>query len=441
MDYIANVENSEIDVSGIRTVLVQGDSSYPIIRFVLDPSLTGLSWRVRGTYTGTNIAVLSPEITPTESASAVTLDWSVSSDFTTYDGDMQLVLVGANDLGTTVVKALAEITIQKDWSIGTMQTVTLNLFEQLMAQASEAISHYPQIGDNGNWFVWDVDSGAFVDTGETALGDPTQWYTGASITGVDATPTAFPLSGISMTRLGDMYLNETTANVYRCTLAGDAATALWSYRANIKGADAVITDGSITNAKLANMANNTIKGNVSGSSAAPSDLSVAQVRGIIIEGTTAVDAIADGDKFIIEDDSASAGSKTKHILWSEVLSAIYPVGAIYMSVASTSPATLFGGTWAAWGAGRVPVGIDAGQTEFDTVEETGGAKTHTLAIGEIPSHSHGEVFGNGPGSANVAQIAPLGIFGSETTTTSIGGGGAHNNLQPYITCYMWKRTA
>lgn len=69
-----------------------------------------------------------------------------------------------------------------------MQTVTLNLFEQLMAQASEAISHYPQIGDNGNWFVWDVDSGAFVDTGETALGDPTQWYTGTSITGVEAQP-------------------------------------------------------------------------------------------------------------------------------------------------------------------------------------------------------------------------------------------------------------
>jgi hypothetical protein len=160
--HIANVENSEIDVSGIRTVLVQGDSSYPIIRFVLDPSLTGLSWRVRGTYTDTNIAVLSSEITAVESETEITLDWSVSSDFTTYDGDMQLVLVGSNDLGTTVVKALAEITIQKDWSIGTMQTVTLNLFEQLMAQAWDVVSGaisthntdagaHPSLIQNKNW--------------------------------------------------------------------------------------------------------------------------------------------------------------------------------------------------------------------------------------------------------------------------------------------------
>ena len=140
MDYIANVENSEIDVSGIRTVLVQGDSSYPIIRFVLDPSLTGLSWRVRGTYLDTLIPVLSPEIIPVESESSVILDWSVSSDFTTYFGNMQLVVVGANDSGTVITKALGEVTIQRDYSIGTMAEITLNLFEQLFAQTEGAIS-------------------------------------------------------------------------------------------------------------------------------------------------------------------------------------------------------------------------------------------------------------------------------------------------------------
>ncbi|NCC05238.1 MAG: hypothetical protein EOM37_14665 [Proteobacteria bacterium] len=231
MDYIANVENSEIDVSGIRTVLVQGDSSYPVIRFVLDPSLTGFKWNVRGTYIDSNIAVISSLLVPVETETSVTLDWSVSSDFTTYDGDMQLVLVGANDLGTTVVKALAEITIQKDWSIGTMQTVTLNLFEQLMAQANTAISKYPTV-TNGNWYVWNVTAEEYQDTGVAAS---SQWKSGTGITGTSTTPTAFPSSGITMSNVGDMYLNASTNNTYRCTVSGAAAVALWVYVSNITG--------------------------------------------------------------------------------------------------------------------------------------------------------------------------------------------------------------
>ena len=117
MDYIANVENSEIDVSGIRTVLVQGDSTYPHIQFVLDASLSGLSWRVRGFYRDFNIAILSDEITPTETETEVTVDWYVSTDFTTYYGEMQLVLVGTDALGETVVKALGNVLIGRDFSI------------------------------------------------------------------------------------------------------------------------------------------------------------------------------------------------------------------------------------------------------------------------------------------------------------------------------------
>lgn len=58
----------------------------------------------------------------------------------------------------------------------------------------------------------------------------------------------------------------------------------------------------------------------------------------------------------------------------EILDIIYQVGSIYMSVNSTNPTNLFGGTWVAWGAGRVPVGIDTSQTEFASVEKTGGEK-------------------------------------------------------------------
>ena len=68
---------------------------------------------------------------------------------------------------------------------------------------------------------------------------------------------------------------------------------------------------------------------------------------------------------------------------------LYPIGCIYESVVSTSPATLFGfGTWSAFGTGQVLVGIDATQTEFDTIEETGGEKTHALSSTENGAHAH-----------------------------------------------------
>jgi len=123
----------------------------------------------------------------------------------------------------------------------------------------------------------------------------------------------------------------------------------------------------------------------------------------------------------------------------------YPVGAVYISVVSTSPATLFGGTWSAFAAGRVLVGIDSGDTDFDTVEETRGAKTHTLTIAELASHSHDtSIYENGTYAWAPARSgflknsgAPITDFGTKTA----GSGSAHNNIQPSIVVYMWKRTA
>ena len=118
---------------------------------------------------------------------------------------------------------------------------------------------------------------------------------------------------------------------------------------------------------------------------------------------------------------------------------VYPVGSIYTTVSTTAPATLLGmGTWAAFGAGRVPVGIDAGQAEFDAIEETGGAKTHTLSEAELPAHTHTVPYRGAGGSTYVLESA---VTGGNTTTGSTGSGTAHNNLQPYIVVYMWKRTA
>lgn len=124
---------------------------------------------------------------------------------------------------------------------------------------------------------------------------------------------------------------------------------------------------------------------------------------------------------------------------------LYPVGSIYVNAAnSTNPASLLGfGTWTAFGAGRVMVGLDSGQTEFDTAEETGGAKTHTLTTNEMPAHTHDVTFGgaDAAGTSGVT-LARLDAGNNQTkTSTSTGGGAAHNNLQPYIVVYMWKRTA
>lgn len=128
-----------------------------------------------------------------------------------------------------------------------------------------------------------------------------------------------------------------------------------------------------------------------------------------------------------------------------IFQSIYPVGSIYMSTASTNPATLFGvGTWELWGKGKVPVGIDTEDTDFDVVEKTGGEKKHQLTVDEIPAHSHvtEDYFEGGGGTPGVWAIrSSSNLEGYKHNVTNTGGNQPHNILQPYITCYMWKRTA
>ena len=126
----------------------------------------------------------------------------------------------------------------------------------------------------------------------------------------------------------------------------------------------------------------------------------------------------------------------------------YPVGSIYMNATnSTNPATLLGfGTWVSFGAGRVPVGINPSDTDFDTAEETGGAKNHTLTLSQIPSHSH-TISGNISRSGfsfehhKYNSRLPGENYDTNPTVSNAGGGQGNNNLQPYIVVYMWKRTA
>lgn len=152
--------------------------------------------------------------------------------------------------------------------------------------------------------------------------------------------------------------------------------------------------------------------------------------------------------------------------------ALYPVGSIYINATNnTNPGTLLGfGTWTAFGAGRVPVGFDVGNPLFDTAEETGGSAdavvvshTHTVSVSGSTStegsHSHTVTTAGGSGGSTFGVITtsegsgpgstiPTSSAGSHThtvtasgTTASAGVSGTNANYQPYITVYMWKRTA
>jgi len=190
------------------------------------------------------------------------------------------------------------------------------------------------------------------------------------------------------------------------------------------------------------------------------------------------------------------------------ISSVYPIGALYLTTLAANPGTYIGfGTWAAFGAGKTLVGLNAAESEFNTVEKVGGSKTHALSEGELAahihtvnppatasgaeSHYHTHPFTSGGRSADHTHLTPrwragggggniqynaagfvlegtgeyvnsLGASADHTHsgttgtpdaahghTTDIpefnsgskGSGTAHNNLQPYIVVYMWKRTA
>jgi len=177
---------------------------------------------------------------------------------------------------------------------------------------------------------------------------------------------------------------------------------------------------------------------------------------------------------------------------SSVLDA-YPIGSIYISTSSTNPGTIFGGTWEAYGQGRTLVGVGTGTDSNSTSQsfdagQTGGAYTHTLTTAQLPIHDHSfsasstssAVIRVGTGStqavSNVDTFPSGFIAGQATrcpdsdyhlsltsnttanshyytdytltgdvivsgTSGNSGGGSSHNNIQPYIATYMWKRTS
>ena len=122
----------------------------------------------------------------------------------------------------------------------------------------------------------------------------------------------------------------------------------------------------------------------------------------------------------------------------DVLKKLYSVGSIYMSVSSTSPASLFGGTWE-----RIKDRFLLGAGDSYSAGATGGSATHTLTIDEMPSHTHKQSGGssgvNNDGS--VFQRGYSATLKAAADASVTGGGQAHNNMPPYLAIYIWKRTA
>ena len=144
---------------------------------------------------------------------------------------------------------------------------------------------------------------------------------------------------------------------------------------------------------------------------------------------------------------------TFNTMFTQKMLSIYPVGAIYMSVSSTSPASLFGGTWE-----QIQNRFLLAAGSSYTAGNTGGEAAHTLTVDEMPSHTHGlranTAWGNSEALAPWAQyfgsniLYDVGASGGTITTSyyydvaqPAGGGGSHNNMPPYLAVYMWKRTA
>lgn len=204
-------------------------------------------------------------------------------------------------------------------------------------------------------------------------------------------------------------------------------------------------------------------------------------------------------KEYVDNAIVAGGGLTKQ----EIVDFIHPIGSLFISTTSTNPSVYLGGTWERWGQGRVPISVSDTDSDFNAANKTGGEKTHTLLTDEMPSHLHakGTLTTNDAGSHehnisgtaasagahthkgwnrnvysggnNYAALVTTGTSSSFATrndvasssgvhehsvsgtaasagnhshtisgsTASTGGGNAHNNMPPYITCYMWRRTA
>jgi hypothetical protein len=138
---------------------------------------------------------------------------------------------------------------------------------------------------------------------------------------------------------------------------------------------------------------------------------------------------------------------------------MYPPGSIYITMNDTNPKEIWGGEWELFSQGRTLIGVNENDTDFATVKKTGGTNTHTLSVAELPKHTH-TFTGSATSHSHVVYYransttgtGDWGLTGASKnaatsstsvtpkgTNSSVGGAGAHNNIQPSIVVYMWRR--
>ena len=124
-------------------------------------------------------------------------------------------------------------------------------------------------------------------------------------------------------------------------------------------------------------------------------------------------------------------------------SAIYPIGSVITFYDSDDHSGHLGLTWERFATGRMVVGYDSTDASFDTIGETGGEKTHTLTIDEMPKHAHAgikTVSGETSGTQEQGIIQGR-YYDNDVWTADRGGDQAHNNMPPYVVAALWRRTA
>lgn len=165
---------------------------------------------------------------------------------------------------------------------------------------------------------------------------------------------------------------------------------------------------------------------------------------------------ASGDEIAVSDTEPTGEESESVKLWIEPsetisgsgfeLNKFYPVGSIYINTTGVNPGTFMGGTWEAFGSGKVLVGQDISDTDFDTLLDTGGEKTHILSKNELPNDRLSVFTSNDTSGSDILKFSSTGVGTMATgsrigLTEPLGNGVAHNNLQPYIVVSMWLRTA